>query len=656
MQNKNEVEKIIYMDRGELHEIGKISVLITCLIIVFCLFFQDLASNILRLINIVISLSIMILAYSTANILQNQYFKFFSITFFITAFVNMAELIPEEYIIRSFHYNFYPVYLQVLCDGLIAVLWIYTPYFLSNSSRKSVKLKYWITTLAAACAYFLMAAMIENLYIFGLIFNIVVIILFVYSLLSSQQFPVNKEKEVNYFKLYSYFLLYFYFLNTIQYIFLKQNDNLIPEYFIKLAAYLIFYGCILHKLLKNPYVLLFNDLYTRNIELNTLNEKISSKNMELELSQMAIHEREEMYRSLFKNIPQSMLIINASNARIIFANTAFQNYLKKKNLKSIINRKLTDLVRFSDEKLFASENNRINYKEIYEGTINMDEEHNLELQFFEVFDEEGQALVVLNDITEEVRIGKIQMEVEKKRLEEKIREDFLSSISHDLKTPLNVVYSASQLLTLLLSKGNYTEARRYNVISKDNCLSLIRLTNNLIDSSRLSSKYLKANLELCNIVEVIEDHVMNLAEYVKAKDVELIFDTTEEEIYVKLDREFIERIILNLISNALKYTPPKGKILVSVSCEINLAKVSITDTGIGMEKEFVEEAFNRFAQGKNNSKINVAGNGIGLYVVKNLTELMGGNIDIESSLGKGTNITLTFKRSKIYVNENFRES
>ena len=643
MYNK-EIEKIVYIDRKILEKISLICIYATFIIAILSIIIPNLTVNIIGLIYIVVSFSIMMLTYSTSNIIKSQYFKFFSITFFISALANIIKLVPTEIIKNSFEGNMQFIYF--FSDILIALLLTYTPYFVRNSHMKYIKIKYISLIVITLSACFTLSITISNRYLFNIIGNCIAIGVFIYAVLSFNDFSIKKEMNINYFKIYSYIILAAFIFNTMQMIFFKEMV-VNPAYdLIKLASQIIFYGCIFQKLLNNSYDILFNDLFERNNELNRLNKIILSKNLELETSKNGVFRREDMFKNLFKNLPIPMLIINLSNGRILYANSAFLNFFEDKNLKKIINKKLTDLVIFNEE-VFSKNGTSINFSNIYEATLGKgDLTYYLVFQFIRLSEDESQCLVQIKDRTEVVKIEEIKRNLEQKKMEDKIREDFLSNISHDIKTPINVIYSATQLEKLLIKKKNYDEVKKYNQLSKDNCLSLIRLTNNLIDSSKLTSHYLKPNMEICNIVEVIEDQTMNLVEYARAKDVYLVFDTLEEEIYVFMDREFMERIILNLISNALKYSNSEGTILVSVSLVGDEVKIRVADNGMGMDEEFMDKACNRYARGKNNIEGSKVGTGIGLYVVKNLTELQGGNIAIDSKLNVGTTVTLTFNKEK----------
>ncbi|MPQ45251.1 sensor histidine kinase, partial [Clostridium tarantellae] len=257
-------------------------------------------------------------------------------------------------------------------------------------------------------------------------------------------------------------------------------------------------------------------------------------------------------------------------------------------------------------------------------------------------------VLLLKNITELKRSVKIKNEFDKKTLEEGLRNEFLSTISHDLKTPINVIYTACQLQNSFLKNNSIEKINLYNHVNKENCMSLTRLANNLIDSSKLSYNYLKPQCELYNIVELVEECSNSLAEYIRDKNLEFEFDTEEEEIEVRCDKEFIERIIINLMSNAIKHTK-QGIVKVAIFVNKFKVRIEVIDTGEGMDKEFLKKAFEKYSIEKIDKGYRNKSTGIGLYVVKNLVELQGGEIFIESQKGKGTIVKIEFFREKVNV-------
>lgn len=240
---------------------------------------------------------------------------------------------------------------------------------------------------------------------------------------------------------------------------------------------------------------------------------------------------------------------------------------------------------------------------------------------------------------------KQQMELEKIKLKQAIENDklktqFFSTISHELKTPLNVILGTIQLLQSIKNKDKngevLIELDRYINIMKQNCYRLLRLINNLIDITRLDANFLKMNIKNYNIVNIVEDIVLSVDDYAKSHGIKLIFDTNIEEKIIACDVDKIERIILNLLSNAIKFTDRNGTIDVDVFYEKENITISVKDTGIGIPENKLEEIFDKFRQVDSSFTRKNEGSGIGLSLVKALVELHDGIIYAKSEVGKGS--------------------
>lgn len=238
------------------------------------------------------------------------------------------------------------------------------------------------------------------------------------------------------------------------------------------------------------------------------------------------------------------------------------------------------------------------------------------------------------DITEEITA--------KNKMEEtlKMQEEVFANISHEIKTPLNVIFSADQLLNLQLENVSNIEnkeklSKGINAI-KQNCYRLIRLVNNIIDISKVNTGYLELRLTNENIVNITENIVQSVSEYIKGKGLNIIFDTNTEEKIIACDTLKIERILLNLISNAIKFSNTNGEIFVSLIDKGDSVEIAVKDNGIGIDKNKLNEIFKRFKQVDKSLSRNAEGSGIGLSLVKSLVELHDGNISVESEIGKGS--------------------
>ncbi|MBE6067163.1 MAG: response regulator [Clostridium lundense] len=226
---------------------------------------------------------------------------------------------------------------------------------------------------------------------------------------------------------------------------------------------------------------------------------------------------------------------------------------------------------------------------------------------------------------------------------DKIKTEFFANMSHELKTPLNVISSTVQLLRTLDESKNLADDRiqYYFTIMNQNSLRLLRLINNIIDTTKINGGYLNLNLTNDNIVYVIEELVQSVADFVKSKGINIIFDTEVEEKVIAFDEEKIERIILNLLSNAVKFTDSKGSIFVNIYDKGDFIEISIKDTGIGIPEDKLDFIFERFAQIDKSITRKKEGSGIGLALVKSLIEIQGGTIRVKSELGKGSEFTIT---------------
>ncbi len=232
---------------------------------------------------------------------------------------------------------------------------------------------------------------------------------------------------------------------------------------------------------------------------------------------------------------------------------------------------------------------------------------------------------------------------------EKIKTDFIFTISHELRTPLNIITNSSKLIKSKINKNEYEKElflEQINLIEK-NSNRLLRLANNLIDVSKIESGFLDVSFKNQNIVEIVEDTVMSAIDVSKSYGIELIFDTEEEEIITAIDRNQIEKIILNLISNSIKFTDYGGHIYVSIEKDEEYILIKVKDDGIGMSDELINHMFEKFRKAKLYPSLERAteGSGLGLYIVKGLVEKHNGTIDIKSEINKGTTVIIKLPQS-----------
>ena len=237
----------------------------------------------------------------------------------------------------------------------------------------------------------------------------------------------------------------------------------------------------------------------------------------------------------------------------------------------------------------------------------------------------------------------------------KSQEEFIVNISHELKTPLNVLSAAVQLFSIHCSNGSLDKMKssiiKYIGSMKQNCYRLSKLINNIVDSSKIQTGFFELHLSNNNIVEVVENIVMSVTNLTEIKGLNIIFDTDTEEKIIACDPEKIERVVLNLISNAIKFSDKGDEIFINVKDKEEFVEISVKDNGIGIEEKNLVTIFDRFKQVDKSLSRNAEGTGIGLSLVKSIVELHCGNIYAESEVGNGSKFIITLP-SRNVSNEN----
>lgn len=210
---------------------------------------------------------------------------------------------------------------------------------------------------------------------------------------------------------------------------------------------------------------------------------------------------------------------------------------------------------------------------------------------------------------------------------------FLANISHELKTPLNILFGATQVIEYFLENDEVINRDKIKLKTKtqiQNCYRLIRLVNNLLDITKIDSGNFTLNISSCNIINIVESIVISVVEYAALKNIEIIFDTDSEEVILNCDLDAIERIMLNLLSNAIKFTPQDGSIFVNICTSNSFIQIRVKDSGIGISKDKQKMIFERFKQVDNLLSRKNEGSGIGLNLIKSLIEMHQGTIHVNS--------------------------
>ena len=244
------------------------------------------------------------------------------------------------------------------------------------------------------------------------------------------------------------------------------------------------------------------------------------------------------------------------------------------------------------------------------------------------------------------RTNKLRKEMEKnEQLFKKVlsleqnKNNYFVNLSHELRTPLNVLSSINQLIKEFTKKDNFITPEKlsyYMGIMDRNCSRLLSLINNLIDHTKIENNSYIINKKDEDIVYLVEETVLDMKDYIEEKGLELIFDTDVEEKVIRCDKVDIERCIINLVGNAVKFTPEGGLIEVLLQDLDDKVKIIVKDNGIGISEENQKIIFDRFNQVVDESSEQKGGSGLGLTITKQLITLHNGDIYVESEVGVGS--------------------
>ena len=222
---------------------------------------------------------------------------------------------------------------------------------------------------------------------------------------------------------------------------------------------------------------------------------------------------------------------------------------------------------------------------------------------------------------------------------ETLRTDFIANVSHELKTPLAVM---ANLSTMLQRPGiSEAEKNEYAKAIAEAARRLAQLITNILKLNKLENQQIFPQPKEFDLGEQLCECLLVFEDAWETKDLEIETDI-EEDVRIKSDPELLSLVWNNLISNAVKFTPPGGKIGVSLKTDGNTVSVSVSDTGCGMKPEVGQHIFEKFYQGDTSHA--TQGNGLGLALVKRVVDILNGEIGVQSIYGQGSTFTVRFKR------------
>ncbi len=365
-----------------------------------------------------------------------------------------------------------------------------------------------------------------------------------------------------------------------------------------------------------------------------------------------LHKSEERYRTLVELSPDAIFVsVDGEN---VFSNMAGVKMLGANSREDIYQMDILDFIQLDTKALTEQHiNGIINGEDI----LSMSDQKITRLDGKCIDIEAVSSIVpyrgknavmcVARDISERKRTEEMKhkmdenMKLVRETLEyDKIKTEFFANISHEIKTPLNIIIGTLQLFELILNgqstNENNGKLAKYTTIMRQNCFRLLRMLNNLIYITEIDSGFVEMHVQNHNLVQIVKNILSSASRFIESKGVQLSLDTKELCLETACDADKIERVLLNLLSNAVKFTDKGDNIKVSLFSRNGWIYISVKDTGIGIPDEMKELIFERFRQVDKSFTRKCEGSGIGLSLVKSIVEMHNGSIEVKSEYGKGS--------------------
>lgn len=267
-----------------------------------------------------------------------------------------------------------------------------------------------------------------------------------------------------------------------------------------------------------------------------------------------------------------------------------------------------------------------------------------EMQVVDIeWQEKPARLVTVRDITERKQADELRLEVEKHVRLDKLKDDFINTVSHELRTPLSITKEAISLI-LERATGDINDQQTEILgIAKNNIDRLARIISGLLDISKIEAGKVELHKEDVDLQILVREIAQGFEGKAREKGLELKLSLPEEAILVYADEDKLSQIFINLIDNAVKFTA-QGAIEVSAAEGSREIECRVRDTGIGITPEDLPKIFDKFTQFGRKEGPGEKGTGLGLSIVKGLVEVHGGEIRVESEIGRGTAVTFTLPK------------
>ena len=260
---------------------------------------------------------------------------------------------------------------------------------------------------------------------------------------------------------------------------------------------------------------------------------------------------------------------------------------------------------------------------------------------------EAVAKLAAND-TQKLN-DKLEIALKKAETASLAKTRFLNNMSHDIRTPMNAILGYAQLMKDELKGKDLPETSEHLKKLQQSGSLLLSIINNVLDMAQIESGKMEIDENYARIEDIRQTLFEIFEDEAKKKNLELHYTINIEHEHILTDITKVKEIFVNILSNAIKYTPSGGSVMLNIdelACDepgYMIVRTSVSDTGIGMSRDYLTKIFDAFTRERNTTKSKITGSGLGMSIVKKYVDLLGGTIEVESELGKGSTFAVTLK-------------
>ncbi|MDA3731052.1 ATP-binding protein [Niameybacter massiliensis] len=615
----------------------------TLLLIFLYTFNSALFISTSKFIMFVMAIYLLINSLSTRHITQNPFLSYTSIFYGAINTLQGLQFILTSILgvkVNSYYLSMATYHAGRLSFAFILVLLAY--YYVHRKDQLERVSWYLMVVFILTCIVAIPAMMTDNFILFikgnslgALFFNLLTNLFTPVALFITFKilFPLRHQFPYTHKLIMIIFLVLASIMELIDFLYFEPltAPRIIPYLFKISTLYLFIIGqidcCILR-----PFKELYSEhkIHEKDIE-DTHKElyqySIYAKQLEHNLKAKTTH-----YERILSLFPEPFLL--CIDDKILDTNQAALDLFHSVNKHDLTGSSLLSYLKLDDDLLEAYKQLPAHPGSLLKGETSLitlnNEIYDIEYLFTTTYLHESINIVcILRNITEKKQKALTEKALEKQNL----KLSYFSNISHDIKMPINIIYSALQMQS---HATTLTECLHYTDMMQANSLRLLKLINNILDVTKLENNMINFAPQIFNVVDAVETLCEMSYLYMQEKNITYVFDTDLDEKFIRTDAAAFERIIFNLLSNAIKYTPNNGELFIAIIDLNENIEIHIKDSGIGIASDKIDNIFDRFITADQGTSSKEHSCGIGLSIVRDLIHLMGGSIHCESVLGEGT--------------------